>query len=145
MTGRGRASVTVDRVFFAAAAALSIYMGISTFVFLQQSPRHYATLVFAIVTLSGLLAARDALAERERGGRRRTTARLLLAGFVVGGGTVSLGYVYAHAQRLQIEQPFLALAASAAVFAWVAAPAALAGPARPAAADPGAVPGADPD
>jgi TRAP transporter 4TM/12TM fusion protein len=103
MTGHERASAAVDRVFFAGTAALSVYMAISTFVFLQHSPRHYATLLFAIVTLSGILAVRDGL--RERG--RRATARVVLGWLTAGGSVLSVGYVYVNAERLQIEQPFL--------------------------------------
>jgi TRAP transporter 4TM/12TM fusion protein len=97
----------VDRMFFAGAAALSIYMVISTFVFLQHSPRHYATLVFALLVLSGLLALRDVLAEDQARRSLRFLIRLTLAGFVLVGGALSVGYIGLNADRLQIEQPFL--------------------------------------
>ena len=97
----------VDRVFFAGAAALSVYMAISTFVFLQHSPRHYATLVFALLMLSGLLALRDVLAEGQARRGLRFWVRLTLAGFVLVGGALATAYIGLNADRLQIEQPFL--------------------------------------
>ncbi len=97
----------VDRIFFAGAAALSVYMAISTFVFLQQSPRHYATLIFALLVLSGLLALRDVLAEGQTSRGLRFRTRLGLAGFVLVGGVGAVGYIGLNANRLQLEQPFL--------------------------------------
>ncbi len=95
-----------DRLFVAGAGLLSAYMAVSTFVFLQQSPRHYATLVFGIVGLSALLALRDALrAGQERG--RAAPVRAGLAVAVLVGGAVACAYIFLNAQRLQIEQPFL--------------------------------------
>jgi TRAP transporter 4TM/12TM fusion protein len=101
------AIAVVDRLFFAGTALLSVYMAITTFVFLQQSPRHYSTLILAIVVLSGLLALRAVLAEgpESRGPGHRV--RLALVAFVLAGGLVSVGYIFLNAQRLQIEQPFL--------------------------------------
>jgi TRAP transporter 4TM/12TM fusion protein len=97
----------VDRLFFAGAALLSVYMAVTIFVFLQHSPRHYATLVLAIVLLSGLLALRDVLAEGREHRGPRFWIRLALAGLVLVGGGLSVGYIGLNADRLQIEQPFL--------------------------------------
>jgi TRAP transporter 4TM/12TM fusion protein len=97
----------LDRMFFAGAAALSVYMAISTFVFLQPSPRHYATLIFALLLLSGLLALRNVLAEGQAHRGLRFKIRLTLAGVVLVGGAWSVGYIGLNANRLQLEQPFL--------------------------------------
>ncbi|MGH7307826.1 MAG: TRAP transporter permease [Candidatus Rokuibacteriota bacterium] len=107
MSSVATAIAIVDRIFFAGAAALSVYLGISTFVFLQQSPRHYATLVFALLVLSGLLALRDVLAEGRTTRGLRFGIRLGLAGFVLVGGTLATAYIGLNADRLQVEQPFL--------------------------------------
>jgi TRAP transporter 4TM/12TM fusion protein len=100
------AVVLVDRLFFAGSALLSAYMAVSTFVFLQQSPRHYSTLVFGILVLSGLLALRNTLVQRQRGAVGCRLG-LALVGLSLVGSMVSVGYIGYHAQRLQIEQPFL--------------------------------------
>ena len=100
-----RAIWAVDRLFFAGAALLTVYMAVSTFVFLQHSPRHYATLVLAIVLLSGLLALRDVLAEGREHRGPRFWIRLALAGLVLVGGSLSVSYIGLNADRLQIEQP----------------------------------------
>jgi len=96
----------LDRLFFALTGLLSVYVGITTFVFLQQSPQHYSTLVFAIVVLSALLALRDVLAEGQQQGGARFWIRLTLALLLLVTGVVSTGYLYLHAERLQIQQPF---------------------------------------
>ena len=60
-------TVVADRLFFVLTGLLSVYMGITTFVFVQQSPQHYSTLVFAIVVLSGLETFQSALSSPIRG------------------------------------------------------------------------------
>lgn len=107
MTPGSGAVAALDRLFVAGTALLSAYLAVSTFVFLQQSPRHYASLIFAIVVLSGLLALRDTLREAPGRSPAAVRVRLALAGLVLAGGTLTLGYIFVHAQRLQIEQPFL--------------------------------------
>ena len=106
MNALGVTISVLDRLFFALTGLLSVYMGITTFVFLQQSPQHYSTLVFAIVVLSALLALRDVLAEGQQQGGARFSIRLTLALLLLVTGVVSTGYLYLHAQRLQIQQPF---------------------------------------
>jgi TRAP transporter 4TM/12TM fusion protein len=107
MSSSATTIAAVDRLFFVGAAVLSVYMAISTFVFLQHSPRHYATLVFAILALSGLLAVRDVLVEGQERRGLRFRIRLTLAGVVLVAAVLSMGYIFLNAQRLQIEQPFL--------------------------------------
>jgi len=99
-------TVVADRLFFVLTGLLSVYMGITTFVFIQQSPQHYSTLIFGIVVLSGLLALRDVLAEGQVHRGLRFRVRLMLAALLLVTAVVSTAYLRLHANRLQIEQPF---------------------------------------
>lgn len=103
----GVAIRTLERVFVASAGLLTVYLAVTAFVFVQQSPHHYSTLVFAIVVLSGLLALRDVFVEGQARLGFRFWVRLTLAGLLLVAGAVSAGYIRVYAVRLQIEQPFL--------------------------------------
>jgi TRAP transporter 4TM/12TM fusion protein len=96
-----------DRVFVAVASLLSAYMAVTTFVFLQQTPHHYATLVGGIVGLAGLLALRNVLAEGQDRRGARFWARLILATAALLATLITAGYIRIVALRLQIDQPFL--------------------------------------
>mgnify|MGYP001616566233 CR=1 FL=1 len=106
MNALGVTISVLDRLFFALTGLFSVYMGITTFVFLQQSPHHYSTLIFGIVVLSGLLALRDVLSEGQLRRGARFWIRLTLALLLLVVAVVSTGYLRLHANRLQIEQPF---------------------------------------
>lgn len=97
----------VDRLFVVVVTTLSAYMAVTTFVFIQLTPHHYATLVGGIIGLAGLLALRNVLAEGQVGRGGRFWARLILAAAALLGILVSTGYVRLNGLRLQIEQPFL--------------------------------------
>lgn len=96
----------VDRLFFVLAGLLSLYMGVSTFVFLQQAAHHSTTLVSAIIILSGLLALRNVLREGQERRGGGFWVHLALVGLLLLSGVVSTVYVRVHAIRLQIEQPY---------------------------------------
>ncbi len=101
-----QALAALDRVYFALAALFSAYMAISTFVFVQLSPHHYATLILSIVGLAALLAVRDVVAAGQTRRGLRFWVRLALAGSALLTTLASAGYVRLHAMRLQVEQPF---------------------------------------
>jgi TRAP transporter 4TM/12TM fusion protein len=96
-----------DRLFVVLVVVLSVYMAVTTFVFVQLTPHHYATLVAGIVGLAGLLALRNVLAEGQVRRGIRFWARLSVAAVALLGTLLSTGYVRLNGLRLQIDQPFL--------------------------------------
>jgi len=98
---------TLERVFVVLAGLLTVYLAVTAVVFLQQSPHHYSTLVLAILVLSALLALRNVLADGRAGHGVGFWVHLTLAGLLLVAAAVSAGYIWVHAVRLQIEQPFL--------------------------------------
>lgn len=102
-----RASVVVRWAFDLLAVALTLYLAISNFYFLQQSSEHYANFLLAVLVLSALLAIKQVLAEGQVRRGPRFWVRLCLAGLLLVLSVVSSGYVRLHALRLEREQPFL--------------------------------------
>lgn len=97
----------IDRLCFGLGGLFTLYMAVSAFWLLQESINHYATLVFAIVLISGLLVLRRVLAEGQQRRGYRFWTRLTLAGVMLVTGVVSTSYFRLNGLRLQIEAPFL--------------------------------------
>ena len=97
----------VSAVFWVLGLTLTVYLGFATFGLFRNSSEHYANFVFAVLTMSGLVAVRALLDERLEGAARRYWAghmAFALVALVLAAGS-SL-YVRLNAVALEVNQPF---------------------------------------
>lgn len=102
-----RSRRAVSTVFWLLGLSLTFYLGLATFGLFRNSSEHYSNFVFAVLTMSGLVAIRTLLDERiEKAARRNWAGHMafaLVASVLAAGSSL---YVRLNAVALEINQPF---------------------------------------
>ncbi len=97
----------VQALFLAASVGLTIYIGFNVFGLIRNSSEHYTNFALAIVTITGLMAIRNAV-DMRLGGTTGMAFRLriLFAVLSTAVSTVGAGFLRIHAVRLEQILPF---------------------------------------
>ncbi len=102
-----RSRKAISAIFWLFGFSLTFYLGLATFGLFRNSSEHYSNFLFAVLTMSGLVAVRSLLDERIEGAaRRRWAGHMAFALVALALAAGSSLYVRLNAVALETNQPF---------------------------------------